>query len=97
MSGSFEDPSDWKAYAEAFELIADWNDELFAVETVRKLFGTVIDIALEDLRLSTVTIYCFDEETAEGLIDGHEGRTARLREGQVHRRVPNAGLVADTV
>ena len=65
MSGRFEDPSDWEAYAEAFETIADWNDELFAAETARRLFRTVIDVALEDLGLSTATIYCFDEETAE--------------------------------
>ena len=65
MNGRFEDPSDWQTSASAFEAVADWNDELFASETVQELFRTVIDITLEDLGLSTATAYCFDEAAAK--------------------------------
>jgi predicted DNA binding protein/putative methionine-R-sulfoxide reductase with GAF domain len=61
----FDDQSNWEAYAGAFETIAGWNDELFAAETEEELFRTVIDIALEELGLSTATVYRFDETAAK--------------------------------
>jgi predicted DNA binding protein/GAF domain-containing protein len=64
MSGRFGNAPDWGGYTEAFEIVAGWNGELLGSETEAELFRRVLDIALEDLQLSTVTIYRFDEEAA---------------------------------
>ena len=65
MNGDLENPDDWETYAGAFETIAGWNDELFAAGTEEELFRTVIEIALEELDLSTATVYRFDETAAK--------------------------------
>ena len=48
-----------------FETVRGWRERLAAAETETELLRAVLELAAEDLWLSAIAIYCFDEETAE--------------------------------
>ncbi len=56
--------SDGEVCRGAFGTVCGWKDRLSAAETEPELFRTVVEIALEDLQLSTVTVFYLDEGAA---------------------------------